>query len=473
MAGNTLGREQEAPPLKGRIERLRGRELMGWAFDPSAPEENLALTVVIDGEPAAHARADMPRRDLKEAGVGTGAHGFLVDLPERFFDGAAHVVEVEAGSPPRPIKGGGELVFRRPKPQVADKQAKARPAEAQRNIDPSDEPAGIAPPAAGRDGSQGPPAPVLPPVPEDRFPVIPGLPKTAFALLGHDDWLFLCNDSNRTLAQLDGSRRFTDEELDHYAAVFCARRDRFAELDIPYVFAVAPTKEIIYRDLLPPVPIDNSPRPIEQLVTRLRLEHGCEILDLRGPVADSRLSGQAYLRTDTHWTPHGAYHAYFALMKEVAKRVPGADPVPLEHFVFVPQHGYRGDLSDKPKMLYLDGRFIAADPTQFADDRFSETVMRVDREKLATDRCDVPQDYQISATRETIITETDDDTLPRAVVMRDSFAIECMPYLGESFSRAVYLWDANPNFEIIERERPDVVIQMMVERFLVRLPELP
>lgn len=40
----------------------------------------------------------------------------------------------------------------------------------------------------------------------------------------------------------------------------------------------------------------------------------------------------------------------------------------------------------------------------------------------------------------TVVTETGDPNLPTAVVFRDSFAHELMPFLSENFNRAVYLW---------------------------------
>ncbi len=53
--------------------------------------------------------------------------------------------------------------------------------------------------------------------------------------------------------------------------------------------------------------------------------------------------------------------------------------------------------------------------------------------------------------------------LPRAVVYRDSMAIPLIPMLAENFSRVVFV--AGPfDPALIEREKPDVVIEEMVER---------
>jgi hypothetical protein len=63
--------------------------------------------------------------------------------------------------------------------------------------------------------------------------------------------------------------------------------------------------------------------------------------------------------------------------------------------------------------------------------------------------------------------EQPDQRLPRAVMFRDSFAIWLVPLLSENFSHILYSWQYTFDREIVERERPDVVIQEMVERVLM------
>ena len=58
--------------------------------------------------------------------------------------------------------------------------------------------------------------------------------------------------------------------------------------------------------------------------------------------------------------------------------------------------------------------------------------------------------------------------LPRAVVYRDSFANNLVAMLSEHFSHALYLWTYDFHPQVIERERPDVVILEMGERALRR-----
>jgi len=54
----------------------------------------------------------------------------------------------------------------------------------------------------------------------------------------------------------------------------------------------------------------------------------------------------------------------------------------------------------------------------------------------------------------------------RAVVYRDSMAIPLIPLLSENFRRVVYVSSQRLDPALIERERPDVVIEELVERNL-------
>jgi len=57
--------------------------------------------------------------------------------------------------------------------------------------------------------------------------------------------------------------------------------------------------------------------------------------------------------------------------------------------------------------------------------------------------------------------------LPRMVMLRDSMAIPLIPLLSENFSRSVYVGARRLDPALILREKPDVVIDEMVERSLL------
>ncbi len=79
-------------PIKGRIERIEGRTLHGWAFDPSAPDRHLDIDIKIDDAVVASCTANLPRGDLARAGIGDGSHAFQVKIPDIALDGRTHTI---------------------------------------------------------------------------------------------------------------------------------------------------------------------------------------------------------------------------------------------------------------------------------------------------------------------------------------------------------------------------------------------
>jgi alginate O-acetyltransferase complex protein AlgJ len=65
-----------------------------------------------------------------------------------------------------------------------------------------------------------------------------------------------------------------------------------------------------------------------------------------------------------------------------------------------------------------------------------------------------------------VITENP-DAKGNAVLFQDSFARYWVPYLGYHFNKVFYVWQHNWNTALLEQQKPDVVIDEMLERFLI------
>jgi hypothetical protein len=66
-------------PLRGCLDEA-GACIRGWAQDVGAPEQPVALEVLVDGAVVAVVLANAYRRDLRAAGLGSGCHGFSLAL---------------------------------------------------------------------------------------------------------------------------------------------------------------------------------------------------------------------------------------------------------------------------------------------------------------------------------------------------------------------------------------------------------
>jgi hypothetical protein len=63
--------------------------------------------------------------------------------------------------------------------------------------------------------------------------------------------------------------------------------------------------------------------------------------------------------------------------------------------------------------------------------------------------------------------------LPRLVMNRDSMAVALIPLLSENFHRSVYVQSTALARETIEREHPDIVIDEIVERGMIKIAQSP
>lgn len=68
--------------ILGRVDKIAGTSVFGWAFDNDNPAEHLSIEVFSEGEVVATGTANLVRADLKAGGFGTGDHAFEIQLLE-------------------------------------------------------------------------------------------------------------------------------------------------------------------------------------------------------------------------------------------------------------------------------------------------------------------------------------------------------------------------------------------------------
>lgn len=294
------------------------------------------------------------------------------------------------------------------------------------------------------------------------------------ALLGRLGWLFLCN--RRTMSQLSGQLRLADRQLLEYKEAFHARWARFEQLGIPYVFLPIPMKEVLYKEFLPEeLSVDTKDLPYDLVVSLFESDPHVEITDLRPTLREARCSADVYPRTNHHLSALGAHSVYVELTKHPAFTGLKIQPKPIEDFPLRVEGRYRGDLADKEKVVFEDGRFIRRGQGTLS--QYTEVALLFDLDSILPMQLPlstVPIAYNVSDTRPTRIYERPERSdLPRAVVVGDSFMWTIMPFLMEHFHRITCTWVPNPPFSVIESERPDIVIQPMAERYLIRSPLMP
>src|SRR5262245_15939830 len=118
-----------------------------------------------------------------------------------------------------------------------------------------------------------------------------GLSPSPKVLLGKDGYLFYA--AEQSVDYFRAVKPFTAAELVRWREDLEGRRAWLAERGIRYLVVVAPNKETIYPEFMPPEvrPVRAETR-LDQLLADLQANSTIEVLDLRGPLRRAKQDGR-------------------------------------------------------------------------------------------------------------------------------------------------------------------------------------
>ena len=275
-------------------------------------------------------------------------------------------------------------------------------------------------------------------------------------ILGRDDWLYFGGEDGHTLDRfVRGTMPVSDDAIRALVAEIERRRAWLSARGIPYIVTIAPDKATIYPEHLPGwAHAMRGATPLDRALRALARDPQLHVVDLREPLRAAKARAPVYYRTDSHWNYLGAIVGYQTLMGEVQRAV-GTARLPSIAPPDMPPNTpevdtKRGDLA---RSLGGPRRYNEPDVAPFAKvlgDASRRCARRLDEGK------DEGFEFHTCARAPDL----------RAVMYRDSMAIPLIPLLSENFRRIVYVSSQKLDPGLIERERPDVVIEEFVERNL-------
>ena len=194
----------------------------------------------------------------------------------------------------------------------------------------------------------------------------------------------------------------------------------------------------MYPEHLPYLPVADGP------LHRL-LEHATvPVSPLAPALIAAKDDGIVYPKTDTHWSPWGAYVG----LGEMARHI-GSDVV-LETAVDWSLEEVEGDLGQK------------CDPPRRGLTQ-TGTLRRPNSVRTFTNNV---------VNRGTIrVFERADGVGPRGMIFGDSFCYPLLPLMAESFSHLVFAHSMTLDWDLIDEVAPEILICLAVERFCIKPPD--
>jgi hypothetical protein len=246
---------------------------------------------------------------------------------------------------------------------------------------------------------------------------------------------------------------FSENELEDFATSILAIKHWLSNRGIEYIYVIAPNKHTIYFEKLPKyISKQNEKSSTDQLVLYLQEHTDVIVIDLRQVLLAEKSNHQVYFTGDTHWNHYGANVAQFEILNTIKTLFPDKiSPLLLTDSQFTILTRDSDDLAGFAKIDRI--------PEDNPFPNFEETCIPVKE----TPNIKVRDPY-------TLVCETQE---LNAVIFRDSFFEALQPYISRQFYRSTYIYE-KVNFEslikFVEREKPDIVIEEVVERTLPYIP---
>ena len=269
-------------------------------------------------------------------------------------------------------------------------------------------------------------------------------------LSGDDGWMYFT--VNGLMDSYLGQNRLTEEELEILRSNLENKTDWLARKGIRYLFVVAPDKQSIYPEYLPQdIQKHGGKTRFDQLIEHMQQRSSVDVLDLRPPLLQAKKRQQIYYRTDAHWNVDGVVVAYHEIMERVREMFPEASlpvvPSVEQRRVYAP----KGDLANIVQL----------------EDHLAEKILVPD----VPERCAQPLRIDLQGVSGDHAFQCKNAEL-RVVMFVDSFAIALEALFSESFRELLVVWrpyDHGLMIQLIDRFKPQLVIEEMAERYLDRV----
>jgi len=273
------------------------------------------------------------------------------------------------------------------------------------------------------------------------------LSPTQKVAIGRDGWLYYA-----TPQAIDATRcatPFPPGQLDSEREIRERRRDWLAARGIAYLDVWAPDKNTVYPEHLPRwLAREGTACRLPAFIAHMQARSTVPVLDLSPPLLDAARAQRVYSPSDSHWNARGALVAAEVICGAIAWQLQDLRPLTPDRVRVVTIRNTGGDLA---RMVDLGDRF--------ASDEVAALIQSPRASELKGPGVEAPKGVKVRVWE-------NPGAKRRLLAFHDSFGVAPMPFLAESFARVVSLEFGHFDEALVERERPDVVIELHVERQL-------
>ena len=274
-------------------------------------------------------------------------------------------------------------------------------------------------------------------------------------IIGKNSWLY------STDPDISGDFRnriaYTKEELNIIQKHIEELHHFYAKNNIPFYLFIVPSKYNIYPEYLPNrITINIRNTKLDQLISHMNKYSEVKIITAHEELIKAKINAPVFYEHDTHWNLQGGFIGYQKLMKTIVAKFPHLQILHENEFNRNYTSVHNADLS---RMLSLED-VLLNDEWGFQK-KFNSLTRPGQKTVFQT----------ISPIQPTLFIDHPQPNLPKAVIYRDSFFNLMIPFMGEHFSRSVLIWSYDHSVEVIEKEKPDVIIMEIIENRLDKFLE--
>lgn len=255
---------------------------------------------------------------------------------------------------------------------------------------------------------------------------------------GHNGWYFLGNNHQNTLNDTFGNDSFSIDELVLINNNLLTINNYFKSKNIKLYVVIPPNKNTVYREYLP-YKLNKSQTKLEQLQSYLQ-DSEISFINLAEHLIPAKTKGALYFKTDTHWNTYGAFLGYEKIMEHIQENFQIESENILNYNI---EYNFEqlGDLTRMLKINTLEKSIFIKKPNDDLSEDYTKPYLHYTNPN---------KDFKL-------------------LMFRDSFANHLIPFFNDTFGETVYFKDYTIKPNLIEQEKPDIVIIEIVERDLKML----